>query len=143
MISSTSWTLQPLAGGTNALGAINETLRRYLKAVVTKISLDEADSLIESEQKRISELEVLRELRENYFYRMFLKDHLSPEQFRQALNDSLTFQEFAARVDELSKADHLFGVVIYYGNVEDEIDGLNKAQLIPGNPPYAIEKPGS
>lgn len=99
--------LSSLSSQVDALGAINETLKRYLEQIVKKISPDEATSLIDSEQERLNIHQQLEVLKHNVFYQLALEgDGIKVEEFREAILASTTFSDFVTKFNKSGLSSH-------------------------------------
>lgn len=78
--------------------AINETLRRYLEALMKGIKPDDSSKLIESEQKRLVEVERRAQLKNTTWFKYLQKYQLPIEAFEEAMIKATSFQEFARHV---------------------------------------------
>jgi len=88
--------LSDLATQVNQLSEVNQTLRRYLEEVVTKLAPEnEATSLIKAEDARLSEAEILHKLNENRFVRFICGGSKSMlQQVRSAIENAKTINGF-------------------------------------------------
>lgn len=117
--------LSSLSSQVDALGAINETLKRYLERIVTKISPEEATSLIDSEQERLNIRQQLNSLKHNTFYQIILggededEDGIKVEEFREAILASKTFSDFVRKFKEINLS--------FYESSDASRDALDEA----------------
>jgi hypothetical protein len=88
------------------LRAINETLRKYLEAVMTGITPADSSRLIESEQRRLQELERNERIKENRWCQYVTRNSVvSFEDFIDAMTKATSFTDFAKRIKPLEKSD--------------------------------------
>lgn len=98
--------LTDLASQVTQLSEVNQTLRRYLEEVVTKLAPPkEAASLIKAEDARLTDAEVLHKLGENKFMRYLCRvEGASLQQLRPALADATTVDDFIDRVKSIPES---------------------------------------
>lgn len=86
------------------LKEINETLRRYLEAVMTAATPETAPGLIETEQKRLQDVEVRERVRGTkwFNYVSHISD-VSLEEFLAAAQAAKSFDDFANLIGKFSK----------------------------------------
>jgi len=102
--TSSQQQIATLSTQVETLGAINSTLQRYLETVVEKVSPEEAPQLIEAEQKKLVDLELIEQLRRNAFYSRLLRTaDVTPQDFREALIVATTFEEFVTHMGTISE----------------------------------------
>jgi hypothetical protein len=121
--------LASLASQVQTLSAINETLQRYLEALMKKISPDEATELIESERKRLNKVVI-----ENL--------GITAEQFRALLINSDSVGDFVKRTSTLAKVKE--GEPYQYLTPDMEgspFEALNACREIVRRPHYPPYKP--
>lgn len=91
--------LSALGGQVSELRAINETLRKYLEAVMKGITPADSSRLIESEQRRLQEIERNEKIKENPWCRYALKaTGVSFEHFIEAMDMASSFSDFSKRL---------------------------------------------
>lgn len=91
--------LSALGAQVSELKAVNETLRKYLEAVMTGITPDDSSRLIESEQRRLKELERNERIKENSWCQHALRNgEKTFEQFLEAMTKSTSFTDFTKRM---------------------------------------------
>ena len=96
--------LSALGAQVSELRAINETLRKYLEAVMTGITPDDSSRLIESEQRRLKELERNERIKENEWYMWVAEANKVPfEVFLDAMTKAKSFSDFEPRVARKGK----------------------------------------
>lgn len=83
----------------------NETLKKYLEALMRGVGKQETDKLIESEERRLDEFRRLEELRKNHWV-----DHVSgrvgvsADSIVELVRSAVGFEDFARRVADLSSS---------------------------------------
>jgi hypothetical protein len=114
------------------LKAINDTFQKYLEALASKITPEEAPKLIESEQKR---LEWRNAVLANQFYSTLLAPvGVSPDQALAALAKS--FSDFSERIARLTKASKK-EVLDIFDKAEGLRADLTAFRLMPGLKPLS------
>ena len=133
-----------LSAQVETLSAINATLQTYLEAIVTKVSPDEATELIESERNRLEEIEQLEALKQSAFFNKAFIVGPRPriEHFREALQNTESFIDFAEKIGELSDDPGITDTVLHVLRLDDEdpINDLNEARTILGKKPFKDEE---
>jgi hypothetical protein len=128
-----------LSAQVETLSAINSTLQRYLEAVISKVAPDDASALIESEHKRLGEIEQLEALKRNpYFLHAFRPAEVNVEHFRHALLTSDTYSKFADNISKLVGYPNLRTLVMNWSDEDVPIIELNKARAILGKEPFPV-----
>ncbi len=131
--------ISTLSSQVETLGAINSTLQRYLEVVISKVSPDDAVELIQSEHERLSEIELIEELKRNDFYQgAFISKKPTIEQFRNALQEATTFKEFADILGNHTGSEEVASDVLRYEDTSQAIMDLNDARVILGLPPFPL-----
>ncbi|HUW60031.1 MAG TPA: DUF4062 domain-containing protein, partial [Candidatus Bathyarchaeia archaeon] len=93
--------LADLSGQISRLQAINETLKKYLEAVMTRMPPDDSTHLIESEKHRLAEIEQRERVRKSLFYSQINNVLDIPlDSFLQAAKEANSFADFAVRVHQ-------------------------------------------
>lgn len=90
--------LSALSEQVGELGEISETLRKYLEAVITAVEPESSEALIQSEAKRLEELERNRQIRDNPFYRYLEGGPFGFEHIVSAVRAAKSFPDFAKRL---------------------------------------------
>jgi hypothetical protein len=91
--------LSALNAQVSELRAINETLRKYLEAVMKGITPADSSRLIESEQRRLQELERRERIKENHWYGFVTgPGKVSFEEFLEAMTRATSFSDFSKRL---------------------------------------------
>ncbi|MBQ0727549.1 MAG: DUF4062 domain-containing protein [Thalassolituus oleivorans] len=131
--------ISTLSSQVETLGAINSTLQRYLEVVISKVSPDDAVELIKSEHERLSEIELLDDLKSNaFFLGAFMSEHPTIEQFKEALTKATTFKEFANILGELMESEEVAELVLSYEDSNVPIADVNEAREILKLPPFLL-----
>jgi len=95
--------LATLTSQVTELKAVNETLKKYLEAVMTRVSPDDSSRLIASEDKRLEEVKRNEKIRDSMWY-TFVTSRIDPEQkftfddFVEAMKRAKTFDDFAETI---------------------------------------------
>ena len=129
-----------LSAQVDALSAINITLQRYLEVVIAKVSPDEGTDLIQSERKRLSEIDVIERLKQNTFYEKAFF-HKKPEvgHFKAALLEADSFEDFARKIGEFGNNPEFTEAVLMHDR-DGPIRDINKAREILGKKPFPESK---
>lgn len=126
--------LGSLTAKVEEFGEISVTLQKYLEAIISKLSPNESEKLIESENKRLHELWAERALRENEFVR-FMGSLYSWdfEKVRAAIEKAHSMRDFIARIREVEgkahEAERMFQNLRYSHDARSD---LNQARKIMG-----------
>lgn len=94
--------LTTLSSQVSELHAVNETLRRYLEALMKGIKPDDSNRLIESEQKRLIEIERRALIKSTSWFGYLARYELSIESFEEAMVKAESFQDFARRIGRVT-----------------------------------------
>jgi len=91
--------LATLNSRVSELREINETLRKYLEAVMTGATPDSSSQLIQSEQKRLQDLEIRERIRESPWWQ-YVERYAGIEfdDFLDALQLATSYSNFAKRI---------------------------------------------
>jgi hypothetical protein len=128
-----------LSAQVETLAAINATLQRYLEAVVSKVSPEDATELIKSERKRLGELEQLEILKRNPFILgAFVGTEVKVEHFRDALLAAGSFAEFAEKLGEISGDPMLTKEALLHEDFSRAILDINEARAVLGKEPFPM-----
>jgi hypothetical protein len=88
------------------LRAINETLRKYLEAVMQGIKPADSKGLIESEKRRLQELERNQKIKENPWCEFVVRRGTLPfDEFVDAMSKATSFSNFVERLKMTKDAD--------------------------------------
>ncbi|HEV8590641.1 MAG TPA: hypothetical protein VGQ55_00955, partial [Pyrinomonadaceae bacterium] len=94
-----------LSSQVEVLKEINTTLKRYLEAIITKLSPDESAKLIESEEKRLDEVRQLEKLRKNAWVTYLGETYdLTEADSAKAIEQATSFEDFGDRVAKAADA---------------------------------------
>lgn len=136
--------ISSLSSKVSELGEINVTLRRYLEAIIEKVSPKESESIIESESKRLRETLVLHDLRGNRFVRYLMEDNKFL--FEDSVEALRTAKSFENLVEVLPIKDGEIGhrnkkriADTILGNTDAQND-INLARRVLGLKPFRIKK---
>lgn len=128
----------------------NETLRRYLEAVMTGASTQESTELIESEEKRLEEVRLMEKLRVNPWVH-FITSHgfssLTVEKILAATRSSTSLREYLDQIcgSDLGRARNLSEILEIHEaqrdfNLAREIAGVPPLQLGPDSHEAGVEQ---
>lgn len=96
--------LSTLSSQVTDLRAINETLRKYLEALMRGIRPDDSSRLIQSEQKRLQEVERAEKLKSNPWARHVQTRYgVEFEDFYKAIISARSFSDFAKLISRHAK----------------------------------------
>jgi hypothetical protein len=135
--------LSALGAQVAELRAINETLRKYLEAVMTGITPADSSRLIESEQRRLQELERNEKIKENSWCRYAMTfGHMPFDEFLEAISKATSFTDYAKRMmagkdSESMRRDMYLDVLL--GNEPARRD-FNQVRTILGLKPLRLRK---
>ncbi len=138
--------LATLSSQVETLGAINSTLQRYLETVVQKVSPEDAAQLIESERKKLNDLEQIEHLRHNAFYRgakLGMELGISAEQYRDALMVATTFEEFAEHIGNAIEDVSCTARIVALLDRGTACWDINAGRGVLGLPPFEIPESAS
>lgn len=122
----------------NGLKEINETLKKYLEAVMTGVDPDASNKLIASEERRLEEVRQQSLLRKNQWCEYIIRGYDIPfEAFVSALKQSNSYEEFAAAIGAVSARSDAFDDVLSTLEASEgaRLD-FNEARLIAGVDPF-------
>jgi hypothetical protein len=119
----------------------NETLRRYLEAVMTGASTKESTELIESEEKRLEEVRLMERFRVNPWVSFITSNRFSSltvEEILAATRASTSLREYLDQIcgSDLGRAMTLSEIL---GDVPAAQRDFNLAREIVGVPPFQLE----
>ena len=102
--TSSQQQLTALTDQVNALQEVTATLKRYLEAVIVKVSPDVSDDLIQAEEARLEELKQIKALHDNEFIQFVHRNSdIEYESLRKILRDTTSFTDFCKRIGSKSK----------------------------------------
>jgi len=93
--------LSTLTSQVTELKEVNETLKKYLEAVMTGVSGDASSRLIASEEKRLEEVKKTEKIRENGWYTHVMArigKHIPFNVFVDAIKRARTFGDFVETI---------------------------------------------
>lgn len=129
-----------LAAQVRDLSEVNKTLRRYLEQVVTKVTPQEASSLIKSEEARLADARILARLERNHYVNYITRGDVPPiESVRRALADSKSLDDFLRRAEEAGADLSRLRVV---QRSSAALRDLNLAREIVGKEPFSAKEAG-
>ena len=124
--------LSALGAQVSELKAVNETLRKYLEAVMTGITPADSSRLIESEQRRLQELERNERIKENQWCRHVLRSREKMfGQFLEAMIKATSFTDFTKRMsagkgsEEIDQRN-LLGTLLHFEEARHDFNQLRK-----------------
>ncbi len=123
----------------SGLKEINETLKKYLEAVMTGVVPDVSSKLIASEEKRLEEVKRQESLRANSWcqYIIGARYEVPFEHFMAALKKATSFDAFAAIVSKKSQdPEALESIATTLHDSDLARRDLNDARRIMGLPPF-------
>lgn len=89
------------------LKEINNTLKRYLENVMSKVSPDDSPALIKFEEERLEERKRLKYIRENEWTKFIMSEGaISFDEYINAIKKAKSFDGFARLIGSLSKGDN-------------------------------------
>jgi len=100
--------LSTLTSQVTELRGINDTLRRYLEAVMTGITPDDSNKLIQEEKRRLEVIERNEKLKVNELYKFITKRYKVPfDTFLKTVSEAKSFIDFANRIGKVMNSDEL------------------------------------
>ena len=134
--------LSALGAQVSELRALNETLRKYLEAIMIGTTPDHSTRLIKSEKRRLQELERNERIKENRWYQYVAKfGEVTFEDFLAAMIKANSFSDFAKRVRTSNKSEansRTFMTVLQ--DVEDARHAFNEVRKLLGLNPFRLRK---
>jgi len=127
-----------LSAQVETLSAINMTLQRYLEAVISKVSPENAPELIETERKRLGEFEQLEALKRNNFFQSALSANTGVKNFKEALFEAKTYNDFVLKIGKKSVNPDLTKALLRHENMPQSMKDINDARVILGKKPFPI-----
>jgi uncharacterized protein DUF4062 len=136
---------QQLAGLTvqvSELKEVNETLKKYLEAVMTGTGKQAASRLIEEEERRLEEAKRIEKLKVNRFVRWMERSLEVPfDDFRSILLEVKTAEQLFSAVQKRSEStrtvERMRDTLSGFGSARAE---LNDARRLLGKSPFEFEK---
>jgi hypothetical protein len=116
----------------------NETLRRYLEAVMTGATAKESTELIESEEKRLEEVRMMEKFRSNTWVRFILDSgatSLAIEEILKATKSASSIEEYFEQVlgKDFGRSRRLYEILAESSGAQRD---FNLAREISGAPPF-------
>jgi hypothetical protein len=124
--------ISSLTSQVSQLSEITQTLKRYLEAVVSKVSPEDSAEIIANESRRLEEYRILAKLADNRFVTLLLGDSdLKIADFRDAISDSDSLEDLLR--NRLKLDEEIVAILI---NQMDVLDDVNKARILLGLRPF-------
>lgn len=136
--------IKALSSQVEDLKEINDTLKKYLENVMSKISPDESRALIKSETIRLEEHERNKILRENRWTDFILRETgVSFKQFMDAMKEARSFTEFAKIISRVSSKPNAEAMILdTLKEWSAARSDFNKARTLLGLPNFRMKKKG-
>jgi hypothetical protein len=133
--------ISTLASKVTELGEINLTLRRYLEAIISQLSPKESNKLIETENKRLQEVQIDSLFRENDFVQYMKDKGFKFDEAKEAMLNSDSIKEFSNRLRQISKKEEKVSELLrILESSEHARDDLNEARQLLGKKPFRVFK---
>lgn len=134
-----------LTAQVSGLKEVNETLKKYLEALMTGVTPDKTSELIESEERRLEDMERQSALKDNRFVRFII------DNFEVSFDDVMLILKKATSPENLSdlvatkslREDASYFIINLLKDVPGAQNDLNNARLIIGADPFPFESQGS
>ena len=134
-----------LTAQVSGLKEVNETLKKYLEALMTGVTPDKTSELIESEERRLEDMERQSALKDNRFIRFII------DNFEVSFDDVMLILKKATSPENLSdlvatkslREDASYFIINLLKDVPGAQNDLNNARLIIGADPFPFESQGS
>lgn len=122
--------LTTLSSKVEELGEVNRTLRRYIEAIITKLSPDESEGLIDEEQKRLERAKSEMELRHNgLFDALIFNYEVELDDIIKAAESAKSLRGFASAIKKLDGVKDQDEVAKFFDDHADPaIRDLNEAR---------------
>ncbi|WP_375757965.1 DUF4062 domain-containing protein [Corallococcus exercitus] len=140
---STQQQISSIAAQVSSLTEISQTLRHYLEEVVSTVSPQKAESIIDTEKERLSEAKTLSRLKDSgltgYVHNYF---GIKLEDIKQCLLDATTsrdlFKRLSEKVADPKQGEYLFSMFTGYLDRRhpDFLRDLDEAFRIVGRQPF-------
>ncbi len=131
--------LAGLAAQVSELSEVNKTLRRYLEEVVSKVAPNKAVGLIESEEARLKEAQLLQAFSRNPYVRYLVRvDDVDLEKVLQALRDAESLESFVSALSSFGGA-RVANRARVAQRSRDALNDLNDARAILGRTPFQFK----
>lgn len=125
----------------SGLKEINETLKKYLEAVMTGATPDDSNKLIESEEKRLDEVKRQSILKSNTWCDYITRNYgITFDDFTKIIKESKSYDDFALLAERYSSREDAYTSILstLEGNDVAKKD-FNDARLIAGVEPFALD----
>lgn len=102
-----------LTAQVSELKEVNETLKKYLEAVMTGVGKEASSKLIHEEQQRLEEIRRQERLRANQWARFVMKNYdVDFDSFVNAISSASSFEEFARLIQDNTKSANAFDRIL-------------------------------
>ncbi len=115
------------------LGEINQTLRRYMETIMSKVSPDESKEIMDEETKRLREAQIEKELKDNAFFILMINLGFRFDEARNAIEKSNSIANFYRQI--MKKTPGSIIIKLLTDNEAAQKD-FNKVRTILGKPPF-------
>lgn len=134
--------LSALAGQVSELKATNETLKKYLEAVMKGITPADSNRLIESEARRLQEVERKERIKENRWCEFVMRRAPVPfEKFQDAMTKATSFSDFTKRIKTAKTSETARGDILNtLQRHEDARREFNQVRALLGQKALRIRK---
>jgi len=140
--------LATLTSQVNDLKAVNETLKIYLEAVMTRVNPDESRRLIAAEEKRLEEVRRNEKIRDNKWYndvRFLLNEEELPfDSFIEAMKKAKTVEGFVEDIVDKAGPSNWEFVHAYFEMILKDFSpfrsAFNEIRALLGVPPISPSK---
>ena len=123
-----------LSSQVSTLAEINETLRRYLEMIVSKISPEESKELISNESIRLENIKLDKEIEKTNLYFFVRNYEIFIEDLKDVLITSESLEEFFDKI--AGKVDSIYKQQIIEELQEEFIVDISETRKILGLKPY-------
>ena len=131
-----------LSAQVDDLKEINNTLKRYLENVMSKVSPDDSPDIIRFEEERLEERERNKIIMENSWTDYILSEHrIDLDEYIQVMKDAKSFDDFAKIVGNISpRDDSEEDIENTLEEFSDARTDFNKTRKILGLPIFKMRK---
>jgi hypothetical protein len=133
--------LATLSSQVAQLSQLNETLKRYLEEVVTKVSPQEGSQLIAKESERLGEAQTLANLRQNSLVSFLQREEFPLEVIHDALSQAPSVEGFFDQLERYAQKElrpqHLYRLDLVREG-RSALDDVNSARAVLGLPPLLL-----
>jgi hypothetical protein len=121
------------------LKEINKTLRIYLESLLSKASPDKSKKLIKSEEKRLEEVNIIKEFSNNRFI-VYLRHYgIQPEYAYKIMRTSKNIFDFLQNLQKYSPGVRFASVENLLTNNTDARNDFNESRKIINLPPFEFD----